>query len=56
LTVLDYATIPSSLRGYVSLALSTGLLQSDTLFRPQSSFTRADLAHAMVVLQRRALE
>jgi hypothetical protein len=32
LAFLDSASIPSQLRGYVSVAVSLGLLQGDTLF------------------------
>jgi hypothetical protein len=56
LAFLDAATIPSALSGYVSVAIACGLLQSDTLFRPQNSFTRAELAHAIAVIQRRATQ
>jgi hypothetical protein len=54
LAFLDALTIPSELRGYVSVAVSKGLLQADSAFRPQGTFSRADLAHAIAVLQRRA--
>jgi len=56
LTFLDAATIPAALRGYVSVAVSRGFIQSDTYFRPQNSFTRGELAHAMVVIQNRAVQ
>jgi serine protease AprX len=55
LPFLDSATIPSDLRGYVSVATGEGLVQSDTLFRPQSPFNRADLARAIAAIQRRAV-
>ena len=54
LAFLDALTIPSELRGYVSVAVSKGLLQADSAFRPQGIFSRADLAHAIAVLQKRA--
>jgi hypothetical protein len=53
LPVLDASTVPSELRGYVSLAISEGLLQSDTLFRPQGALTRGDLAQAIAVIENR---
>jgi serine protease AprX len=55
LPVLDAAAIPYSLRGYVSVALSYGLIkQNGSSFSPQSSLTRADLAHALAVLNKLA--
>jgi serine protease AprX len=56
LAFLDAAGIPSELRGYVSVAISTGLLQADSSFRPQGTFTRADLAHAIGVIEKRAIQ
>lgn len=56
LAFLDASGIPSELRGYVSVAISTGLLQGDTSFRPQGTFTRADLAHAIAVIEKRAIQ
>jgi serine protease AprX len=56
LAFLDAAGIPSELRGYVYVAISTGLLQGDTSFRPQGTFTRADLAHAIAVIEKRAVQ
>jgi hypothetical protein len=56
LAFLDASGIPSEIRGYVSVAVSNGLLQADTTFRPNGAFTRADLAHAIAVIQRRATE
>jgi serine protease AprX len=51
LNVNDAGAIPSSLRGYVWVALNRGLLTADGgLFRPGDAMTRAELAHAMVVL------
>lgn len=51
LTILDATSIPSAFRGYVSVALSRGLLTPNgTLFSPQSSLTRVELAHALAVI------
>jgi serine protease AprX len=48
LTYTDAASIPSSLRGYVVVAVQNGLIRtSGTAFNPQGSFTRLDLAHAL---------
>ncbi len=48
LTYLDAASIPTSLRGYVAVAVQNGLIRvTGTTFNPQGSFTRMDLAHAM---------
>ncbi len=53
LNFTDAASIPSNLRGYVAVATQRGLLQTDgTAFRPQGSWTRADLAHALAVMAR----
>jgi len=56
LAYTDALSIPSALRGYVSVAVSKGLLQADSAFRPQGTFNRADLAHAIAVIQRRATQ
>ncbi len=57
LTVLDAAQIPSELRGYVAVALQKGLLSADGRnFNPNRSLTRAELAQAMVCLDRLAIE
>lgn len=49
----DVNDIPSSLRGYVSVALSHKLLTVDGgNFRAQSSLTRAELAHAIIIISR----
>jgi serine protease AprX len=56
LAYLDAGSIPNEYSGYVSVATSLGLLQGDLLFRPQSPLTRAELAHAMTVIERRAME
>ena len=51
LTYTDAASIPANLRGYVAVAVQNGLIMtSGTTFNPQGSFTRLDLAHAMVKL------
>jgi serine protease AprX len=48
----DAGAVPPSLRGYVSVALSRGLLAADgTLFRPQAALTRIELARSMAVMQ-----
>ena len=56
LAFLDVSQIPPQLRGYVSVATSLGLLQSDSLFRPDAPFTRADLARAIATLERQAVQ
>jgi hypothetical protein len=56
LAFLDVSQIPTELRGYVSVATSVGLLQSDSLFRPDAPFTRADLARAIATLERQAVQ
>ena len=56
LPYVDGARIPSSLRGYVSVAVSRGLIETGTSFKPDDAFTRGDLAHAVAVIQRRAIE
>ncbi len=56
LSFLDAAGIPDEYRGYVSVATSRGMLAGDTLFRPQAALTRAELAHAIAVIERRAIE
>ena len=56
LPYLDSSGIPSELRGYVSVAVSKGLLQADITFRPNGALTRGDLARALAVIQRRATE
>jgi serine protease AprX len=48
----DALNIPTQSRGYVKVAVAHGLLTLDqTNFRPQSTLTRLELAHAMAVLQ-----
>ena len=56
LAFLDVASVPNEFRGYVSVAISLGLLQGNSLFRPQAALTRAELAHAIAVIERRAIE
>jgi len=56
LPYLDAAGIPSQLKGYVAVAVSAGLLQADTNFRPQAALSRADLAHAITVIETRAIQ
>jgi serine protease AprX len=51
LTLTDALSIPGEWRGYVSVALQYGLLSSGNTFSPQRSLTRAELAHAMAVMQ-----
>ena len=55
LSFLDALMIPAELRGYVSVAVSKGFIQADTLFLPQNSFTRGELAHALALIQNRAI-
>src|SRR5205085_12162325 len=48
LTYADAASIPSSLRGYVVVAVQNGLIRPNgTMFNPQGAFTRLDLATAL---------
>ncbi len=56
LPVLDGGSIPAELRGYVLVAMSEGLVQGNTYFRPQAGLTRAELAHAMAVIETRAFQ
>ncbi len=57
LTYTDAASIPSSLRGYVAVAVQNGLIKNNGMaFNPQGSFTRLDLAHAMARLATFALQ
>ena len=51
LAFTDAASIPSSLQGYVAVAIQNGLITtSGTAFNPQGSFTRLDLSHGMARL------
>ncbi len=55
LTVVDGAQVAANLRGYVTVALSRGLLTAENnYFRPQGNLTRADLAHSLTIIQRLA--
>ncbi len=56
LAFLDAAAIPAEYRGYVSVAVSYGLIEAYSLFRPQAGLTRAELAHAMAVIEARAVQ
>ena len=47
----DAGAIPANLRGYITVAIQRGLIQTEgTEFRPQGDWTRAELAHALAVL------
>ncbi|HSS20704.1 MAG TPA: S8 family serine peptidase [Pyrinomonadaceae bacterium] len=52
----DAMSIPSALRGYVSVAVNYGLLTADTAFRPTENLTRSELARATAIIQRRAVQ
>ncbi len=52
----DALGIPSELKGYVAVAVSAGLLEATTNFRPAAPLTRADLAHAITVIETRAVK
>ena len=54
LAFLDAASVPSELRGYVSVAISQGLMQGDSMFRPQGMLTRGELAQAVALIENRA--
>ncbi len=57
LGVLDINLIPTHWHNYVAVALKHGLLTTANLsFRPQAALTRAELAHALVVLQNTAAQ
>ena len=50
--ILDSLLIPSSLRGYVAIALSRNLIKPRSLFmRPFEPMTRAELAMTAAALQ-----
>lgn len=52
LSITDAASIPAQWRGYVTVALSRGLLAtSNNAFRPQATLTRLEVAQALVTLQ-----
>jgi len=51
LAYADTASIPSSLRGYVAVAVQYGLIKADgAQFNPPGTFTRLDLAVALAQL------
>jgi len=56
LSFLDASSVPAEFRGYVSVAVSRGLLSSGGLFQPQNSLSRAELAHAIALIQTRATQ
>lgn len=57
LSIQDWSSIPSNLRGYVAIAVSQGLMTADgNLFRPGVALNRAELAHALVAIQRLAAQ
>jgi hypothetical protein len=56
LAFLDASSIPAELRGYVAVAVAKGLIQANNYFRPQNSLTRGELAHAITMLQNRAVQ
>ncbi len=57
LTFTDTLSIPSSLRGYVAVAIQNGLIKSNgTAFNPQASFSRLDLARAVARLSAMPLQ
>jgi serine protease AprX len=57
LSLLDLSAIPANMRGYVAVAISRGLLTAEgNFFRPGNSLTRAELAHALVAIQRLATQ
>ena len=56
LPFLDATGISNELKGYVAVAVSAGLLQADTNFRPQAALSRAELAHAVTVIETRAVQ
>jgi len=56
LPVSDAYMIPSSLRGYVKVALDRGLMTADGgVFRPNDAMKRVELAHAMSGIARLAM-
>jgi len=57
LTYTDAASIPTSLRGYVAVAVQNGLIKSSaTTFNPQGAFTRLDLSHALARIATLAIQ
>lgn len=52
-TLFDASLIPGTLRGYVRVAISRGLLSTNnSYFRPQQPLTRLELAQAMAAMQK----
>lgn len=53
LTFRDAAAIPGALRGYVAIAVNTGLVAGypDNTFRPDKPVTRAEMAKVLDILQ-----
>jgi serine protease AprX len=57
LPLTDAASIPSSLRGYVKVALDRGLMTADgSVFRPNDAMKRFELARAMAGMARLATQ
>jgi S-layer homology domain. len=56
LAFLDASAIPTELRGYVAVAVAKGFIKADNYFRPQNSFTRGELAHAITMIQNTAVQ
>jgi serine protease AprX len=57
LLLSDWLAIPSNLRGYVYVAITRGLMNANgSAFSPQNGLARADLAHALVAIQRLAID
>ena len=57
LPVSDAYSIPSSLRGYVKVALDRRLMTADGyVFRPNDAMKRVELAHAMAGITRLATQ
>src|SRR5262245_28132149 len=57
LPLTDAYSIPSSLRGYVKVALDRGLMTADgNVFRPNDALKRVELAHAMAGIARLATQ
>jgi serine protease AprX len=57
LPLSDAAQIPSSLRGYVKVALDRGLMSADgSVFRPNDAMKRVELAKAMAGIARLATQ
>src|SRR6266545_2528333 len=57
LPVIDAYSIPSSLRGYVKVALDRGLMTADgSVFRPNDAMKRVELARAMAGMARLATQ